>query len=60
MDKCIHTEIDHATSFRENAWSYPYFLILDFSTLSRDGGLNSLYHHTLADLNRKLLISKHS
>lgn len=59
MDKYIQIEIDHATSFRENVWSYPYFIFLDFSTLSRDSGLNSLYCQTLADLNRRLLISKH-
>lgn len=31
-----------------------------FLHLSRDGALNSLFHQTFADLNRKLLISKHS
>lgn len=60
MDQCIQIEIDHATSFRENVWSFPYFLILDFSTLPRDGGLNCLCCQTRADLNRKLFISKHS
>jgi len=33
---------------------------LDSPTLSRDGSLNSLCCQTLTDLNRKLLISKHS
>jgi len=50
-------EIDRATNFRENVWSYSYFLSLDFSTLSSDDDWNSLFWQTLADLNRKLLIS---
>lgn len=56
QDKHIQMEIDHATNFRENVWSY--FLSLDFSTLSSKDGLNSLFWQALADLNRKLLISK--
>lgn len=60
IDKCIQTEVDYATSFRENVWSYPYFLYLEFSTLSGDGGLNSLRCQTLTDINRKFLVSKHS
>lgn len=40
--------------------SYPYFLILDFFTLSRDGGLNPLYCPTATDLNRNQPILKPS
>lgn len=60
VDKYIQIEIDHATSFRENIWSYPYSLILDLSTLSRHGGLSSPYCRTPRDLNRKLFISNQS
>lgn len=40
--------------------SYPYLLILDFFTLSRDGGLNPLSCQTATDLNRNQPISKPS
>lgn len=44
QDKHIQMEIDHATNFRENVWSY--FLSLDFSTLSSKDGLNSILAST--------------